>query len=82
MKTQPTKEIDEQLDTILGDFAIENSGEDKVIMSIQAVESAKLALTNLYNKAREDEREEIVEWVKSLDYDLLRKEDFINYLTK
>lgn len=45
---------EEEIDTILGDFAVQNSGEDEVLMSIDAVEIARESILALLLQERKD----------------------------
>lgn len=66
----------DKLDEILGDFIVENTGEEKVIMSIQAVENAKDRIDKLLTLSKQQARQEAIEECKNT----LKKElDWISF---
>lgn len=69
--THPTKEQgredwEDALDTILGDFLCENSGDERVIVSIVAISKAKQDIYDLLASARSSERERVREAIEEM----------------
>lgn len=62
MTNQNWKNWEEELDSILGDFIVNNSGEESVIISVDAIQKAKDEIMNL----RQKDKEEIVKMIDDM----------------